>query len=180
MRCYHQSNLLWPGKMADPSMRPELPKSWKKKLNILILVYEISQCFLTKSKFVLLATWQANKSGNELLGQGIIAFNQKASRPRRWQPFVSKNYLPSVRIQAPFMQERGEGVREWLAFANLLVYKYFVLAAVYVGQVTVRSWWSVHLQWNNGYSLFYNFLSKNVILLKAISWRIGYFVYIRP
>ena len=40
---------------------------------------------VTESKLILLTTWQANKSGNELLGQRITTFNWKASRPRRWQ-----------------------------------------------------------------------------------------------
>ena len=40
-------------------------------------------------------------------------FNWKASRLRRWQNNVSKNYLASVWIQAIFILRRGRGKGQW-------------------------------------------------------------------
>lgn len=47
---------------------------------------------------------------------------------------VPKNHLPPVRIQAPFIQEKGGGA---FSFCRLLGAEILVLVTVQVGQVTV-------------------------------------------
>ena len=89
----------------------------------------------TEGKLALLAAQQAVKSGDGSLGQGIATFNPKARQPRRWQTSVSKNHLPSVGIQTPFMQERGGGAGEGLVVANFSGQESSVFVAVHVSQV---------------------------------------------
>ena len=58
----------------------------------------------------MLATLEADKLRNKLLGWGIADLIQKANRPIRWWTRVPKNHLVWVRIQAPFILA-GEGVK---------------------------------------------------------------------
>ena len=128
---------------------------------------------MTKSKPILLTTQQANKPGHDLLGQEMMTFNWKASRPRRWWTNVPKKHLPSVRIQALFIQERGGGA---LSCGRLVSEEIFCSCCC-----PCRSGHHlpINLQQNKCYSLFCNFLSKNVILLKARALRIAYPIYFR-
>ena len=93
-----------------------------------------------------------------------MTFNRKVSRPRRWQTSVSRKHLPSVRIQAPFIQGawRQSGV--------------VVSCCKHLGAASLCSWpcpgrWGhnvpVSLQQNNCFSLFCNFLSKNRTKVKV-------------
>ena len=60
-----------------------------------------STTYVTKSKLLLLTTWQANKSS--IIGARNRNFILKANRPRRWWTSVPKNHLTRVRIQASFI-----------------------------------------------------------------------------
>ena len=104
----------------------------------------------TEGKLALLAAQQAVKSGDGSLGQGIATFNPKARQPRRWQTSVSKNHLPSVGIQTPFMQERGGARGCKLLGAGILC---FCSCPRKSGHDV-----PANLQQNKGYSLFCNFL----------------------
>ena len=121
---------------------------------------------------VMLATWQSNQSREELLGQGITTSFWKVSRLRRWQASISKNHLPSVRTQTPFIPERGGGV---VSCCRLFGAEIFCSCSC-----PCRSGQDApaNLPQNRYYSLFCSFLSKNVILLKVIALRIGYPIYI--
>ena len=49
--------------------------------------------FVTQSKLILLATWQANKSRDKSLGWGIVTLFGKPANPRRWWTQVPKKHL---------------------------------------------------------------------------------------
>ena len=72
---------------------------------------------VTGSKLTRLTAGQVSKSGDELLGARNNNFIWRASRLRRWQTNVSKNY-------APYIQERGgEAVScRKLLVANILCF----------------------------------------------------------
>ena len=65
-------------------------------------------------KLILFMARQANKSRNELLGQGITTLFGKPNRPRRWWTSITKNHLPWIRIQASFLLK---GERVWQVIA---------------------------------------------------------------
>ena len=69
-----------------------------------------------------------------VVGARNRGFIQKARKLRRWWISVPKNLLTEVRIQVSFIL-RVEGV--WLVATNFLAWKSFVLAAVYIGQITI-------------------------------------------
>ena len=56
----------------------------------------ISYIYVTEPKFALLATWQANKSGDELLGQGITTLIGKPADQEDGRLVPQKYHLPSV------------------------------------------------------------------------------------
>ena len=100
-------------------------------------------------KLILFMARQANKSRNELLGQGITTLFGKPNRPRRWWTSITKNHLPWIRIQASFLL-KGE-VMMCLVAANFLVPESLVLC---------KSSHSVpiNLGQDKWYSLFCNFV----------------------
>ena len=86
---------------------------------------------VTKSKLALLATWQANKLRDELLGQGIQVI-WKASRLRKWWTSVPQNHLPQVSILASFILK---GEDKLLVATNFSVPESFFLTAAQVDLV---------------------------------------------
>ena len=82
----------------------------------------------------LLAAWQANKSEAKLLGQGIRLLIQNPADQENGRLLSQRTISPQSEFQL-LLYEEGEG--EWLAVADILVQKSFVLIAVHIGQVTM-------------------------------------------
>ena len=88
---------------------------------------------MTGSKLVLLTTGQDSKSKDKLLGKGIATLSGKQIDWEGGRLVFQRIIFTQVRIQAYFIQ-KGEGV--WLVVAHSSFQESFVLAAVYMGQVT--------------------------------------------
>ena len=67
-------------------------------------------CFVIKPKLILLATWQASKSSDELLGEGMATYLESQKIKNYGGLLAPKNHLAWVRIQASFIL-KGEGIK---------------------------------------------------------------------
>ena len=85
---------------------------------------------IPKSKFTLLATWQADRSREKTLGQGIVTLFRKLAV--RDDGLGEPSFL---RENLDFFLLKREGV--WLFIANFSVHESFILADVQVGLVTL-------------------------------------------
>ena len=139
-------------------------------LNVCFKIKFIRFCIVwpivTDSRVVLLTAWQSNKLGDELLGSGIITSFGKTADQEDGRLVSQRTILCQSEFRVLLYKKGGWRVVSCFKLGAEIL-------CSHSSPCRSGHYVPVNLQQNRCYSLFCNFLSKNVILVKVIALKIG-------